>query len=436
MVYLIAQLAAWLLLTAAFAALAGWSFAAWRSADSDAKARRERGALVRGLGALVGDGGAADDTQDLEREREAARRMADVRDGRITELERALEAARGTADEAQARAAELQRHLTAMEADREQAALAAMEVEHATVDTPAPAPIAAPVAPEDDPSLLTWRLRYLEQRVRYLEAGGSDAPAEAEPTLPITTAQPLDAWRARVAEARAEHAENEVRALMTPPPEEGAAEYASPFAANANVDVLLRWRMLYLERRVAYMQARAAEAPAQEAAPSPVAELAPAEAGPDPDIWKWRARYLESRARHFEQRTADAEARPPTIVHLAAPEPVVHAVATPEVDELPPEAPTPAARRAKPPVLQAPRHGAPDDFTLIEGVSLLQQTTLYSLGVFHYDQVAAWSDEHVAWIDNYLRLRGRIDDQEWREQAAALSREGPVAARRLVVEDA
>ncbi|MEZ6022902.1 MAG: hypothetical protein R3C16_05695 [Hyphomonadaceae bacterium] len=80
-------------------------------------------------------------------------------------------------------------------------------------------------------------------------------------------------------------------------------------------------------------------------------------------------------------------------------------------------------------------NGAPDDFTLIEGVSLLQQSTLYSLGVFHFDQIAAWTPENVAWVDNYLRLRGRIEEEEWAEQADDLAREGPAAARRSLQDE-
>jgi NADH-quinone oxidoreductase subunit E len=73
--------------------------------------------------------------------------------------------------------------------------------------------------------------------------------------------------------------------------------------------------------------------------------------------------------------------------------------------------------------------------TLIDGVSLLQQTTLYALGVFHFDQIAAWSEENVAWVDQYLRLQGRIGDEEWLEQAADLAREGPAAARRALQDE-
>jgi NADH-quinone oxidoreductase subunit E len=150
--------------------------------------------------------------------------------------------------------------------------------------------------------------------------------------------------------------------------------------------------------------------------------MAPAEA--ESERWKWRARYLEARVRHLEQRPVQA-ARPTQAFAPAALEP----------EEEAPPAPRAARRGSKPPVLAAARNGAPDDFTLIEGVSLQQQSTLYSIGVFHFDQLAAWTPDHVAWVDNYLRLRGRIEDEEWLEQAQDLAREGPMAARRVAEDE-
>jgi predicted flap endonuclease-1-like 5' DNA nuclease len=235
-----------------------------------------------------------------------------------------------------------------------------------------------------------------------------------------TDAPPVQEWSAREAMARAGFLEEELRrtqADVTPtmPDAEAPDGEAEPFAADADVDMLLRWRLLYLERRVAHLQAASAAEPASVAPPR--------ETQADPDRWKWRARYLEARVRHLEQR-------PPQMIAASA------AVAEQEAEPVRVTAP-PAARRSKPPVLPAARNGAPDDLTLIEGVSLLQQTTLYSLGVFHFEQIAAWSEENVAWVDQYLRLQGRIGEEEWIEQASDLARDGPAAARRaLESEDA
>lgn len=412
MVYLIGQLAGWLLLTAAFSALAGWAFAAQRAAAGDARDRRDREHLIRDLVGMASGEGAKSSGIEHERAIDVARRMSELNNGRITELEQQLAAARARADEASARAAEFERALAAPEQD----VRTAIDVDARPAP---PAPEAEPAPSDDEVALQAWRLRYFEQRVKYLEENGR-APAPLAAIPEPETVPPLQDWQTRIARLEAEHLADELRADSAAPAE---PEGASPFAANADVDTLLRWRMLYLERRVVHLQSELAEEPQSVAAP--IAE--PVETGPDPDRWKWRARYLEARARHLEQRLTETPAPAPTIVRVAAP---VEAPA-----EAPASPPRPATRGAKPPVLSAPRNGAPDDLTLIDGVSLLQQTTLYSLGVFHYDQIAAWAPEHVAWVDNYLRLRGRIDDEEWIEQAADLAREGPSAARRMLEEE-
>lgn len=396
MIWLIAQLAGFLLLTAAFAALAGWAYAASRAAAGDEALKRDRDHLVRDIVALAsGESGAANESVAAEREVDVARRMGEIHISRIAELERQLSAARSSADSAAVQAAELQRQLETRNAPPEVAAV---------VDAP---PAEEPAPDAEAAALQAWRLRYFEQRVRYLEGlTRKPAPAADESALPD--------WRARVAQAEAAHLADELR-KQSASADEGAENGASPFASDADVDVLLRWRMLYLERRVAHLQAQTAAAPA----PAPVEEVALHPAGPDPDRWKWRARYLEARTRHLELRMAQAPVR---VVEAIAP------VADIEEEVSPPE--RPRAPGAKPPMLASARNGAPDDLTLIEGVSLQQQSTFYSLGVFHFDQIAAWTPENVAWVDQYLRLRGRIDDEDWIEQAADLAREGPAAARR------
>ena len=415
MIYLIGQLALPLLLTMLAMAFAGWMFAAERAAPKEAAAKRERENLLRDL-RFTGDGPVE---REVELDAAPTQRLLEIRDGRIAELERALETARARTDEVTSELAATQRGGRLNDLDAaELARLRAAEIERArTVDVEVE-PVKEEPVEDENVALQAWRLRYFEQRVRYLESAPRPAlTPELEPAVEAHNVAPLQEWVAREASARATFLEDELRRAREAPPETEAAPVvaeAEPFAANADVDMLLRWRLLYLERRVAHLQATPA------AQPAPVAPL-PAVVQADPDRWKWRARYLEARVRHLEQR-------PPQVIAAAAAPPEqapVRAVAAP------------AVRRAKPPVLPAARHGAPDDLTLIEGVSLLQQTTLYSLGVFHFDQIAAWSEENVAWVDQYLRLQGRIDEQEWLEQARELAAHGPAAARRaLESEDA
>lgn len=434
MIYLIAHLGGWLLLTAAFAGLAGWAFAARRAAPAEAAARRERDKLMRDLITIgVEEGAPANGlSSELEREADMLRRRAELDAARVTELEHALETARARADEAQGHAAELQRALDRVDSDadeltrlREVAAVAEAD-RNRTVEVEIEPQ--APAAADDDAALQAWRLRYFEQRVRYLEnhGRGASAAAVAAPAALSAPAQDVTAleWRARVAEARVAHLEEEARRAFAAPAEPVEAA-ASPFAADADTDVLLRWRMLYLEKRVAHLQGASVPAAAEPALDS----------APDPDRWKWRARYLEARVRHLEARLEEAPTLAPGIEAAAAAAPLpVAAEVEPEDFELEEEAPqapplVPAGAEERPAPLYSPRGGAPDDLTLIDGVSQLQQTTLNSLGVFHFEQIAAWTPENVAWVDQYLRLRGRIVEEEWVEQAQDLVQGGPDARR-------
>lgn len=427
MMYLIAQLAGWLLLTAVFAGLAGWAFAALRALPGETRLRRERDGLMRDLRAIsaenAGLGGAI--APETERELDTLRRRADLDAARIAEMARALAGARDRAQEAQARVAELERA-----GERQQTQLADLTRTNEEAARAADPVTAAPVV-ETEPALQEWRARYFEQRVRYLEnqtradmqQPAPSPPPEPAPLAALAAVDPAWEWRARTAEARAAHTEQELRAATLAASEPAAAPAEpdageGPFAANAETDMLLRWRMLYLEKRVAYLQG-------EQVAAAPEPEPAAAMESEEGERWKWRARYLEARTRHLEQRLAEAPIAPSEPPSEPAPEP--SAAAAPE----PPPLPPPTIQGERPPKLAAPRGGLPDDLTLIEGVSGIQQRTLNSLGVFHFDQIAAWNPAHVAWVDRYLRLRGRIAEEEWVEQAHDLATHGVEAVRRL-----
>ncbi len=456
MMYLIGKLSLSLLVAVLGGAMLGWGYAARRGAPARAALRRERDGLVRDLAKLAGgEGDEAREEARLEAERamEAERAHARIRESRIAELERALDNARGRHGEVEEELSLLRQRAERAEAEAEEskrlhARIAELEAARAAEI----ATYSESAAALQQQQLQTWRLRYFEQRVRYLEglrlaAPPATPPAPQTPSPVRAAAPPTLEWRAREAEARARYLEEALRATSgaasrpTAAPSEATAE-VEPFAANADVDVLLRWRLLYLERRVAHLQeeraARAAAESARAAQSLPAEPPAAVAAAPDPDRWMWRARYLEARVRHLEQRVAAASVPQAEAVQevLTPLEPSPQA--TPETTDeaqLPREPSPPAHERRKPIVLTAPRNGAPDDLTLIESVSQLQQSTLYALGIFHYDQIAAWTPENIAWVDNYFRLRGRIEEEEWIEQAEALARGGPAAARRVLEEE-
>lgn len=74
--------------------------------------------------------------------------------------------------------------------------------------------------------------------------------------------------------------------------------------------------------------------------------------------------------------------------------------------------------------LSAPRGGAADDLKLIKGIGRQNEERLHGLGVWHFDQIAAWSQENIDWVGSYLAFPGRIEREQWVMQAAQLARGG------------
>ncbi|MEM7422757.1 MAG: NADH:ubiquinone oxidoreductase [Pseudomonadota bacterium] len=89
-----------------------------------------------------------------------------------------------------------------------------------------------------------------------------------------------------------------------------------------------------------------------------------------------------------------------------------------------PPAPEPAPATgspAKPVGLDGPRGGAPDDLTVLRGVGPALAKLCNDLGYYHYDQIAAWNDDEVAWVDANLEgFKGRVTRDEWVAQAKEL----------------
>ncbi len=84
----------------------------------------------------------------------------------------------------------------------------------------------------------------------------------------------------------------------------------------------------------------------------------------------------------------------------------------------------PEAEGTKPALLTAARGGQPDDLKLIKGVGPKLERLLHELGVYHYDQIAAWTETEIAWVDARLKFKGRIEREDWVAQARALAGKG------------
>ncbi|MGR3469169.1 MAG: 50S ribosomal protein L21 [Shimia sp.] len=117
------------------------------------------------------------------------------------------------------------------------------------------------------------------------------------------------------------------------------------------------------------------------------------------------ARYTTNRAEQADMkaRVADGEAKEKPV---SAPESV-------------------AAEDAQRPgnLLTEAREGGPDDLKKISGVGPKLEGVLHDNGVFHFDQIAAWGPEEIAYMNDKLSFKGRIERDNWIEQAEKFAAE-------------
>ena len=91
---------------------------------------------------------------------------------------------------------------------------------------------------------------------------------------------------------------------------------------------------------------------------------------------------------------------------------------------VPKAAPAAEVAEVQPESLSAAREGGPDNLKLLKGVGPKLEQTLHGLGFYHFDQIAAWTDAEVAWVDTRLKFKGRIQRDGWIEQAKVLAAGG------------
>ena len=89
----------------------------------------------------------------------------------------------------------------------------------------------------------------------------------------------------------------------------------------------------------------------------------------------------------------------------------------------------PAAKKAAPKkaaaaagALFAAQDGEPDDLKLISGVGPVLEKKLHGLGITKFAQVAAFTADDIAKVDDALSFKGRIERDNWLDQAAELAK--------------
>lgn len=103
------------------------------------------------------------------------------------------------------------------------------------------------------------------------------------------------------------------------------------------------------------------------------------------------------------------------------PEPYVEQAAEPEPEPENAAEDDPADEQAPQP-MEEPADGG-DDLRRISGVGPKIEGLLHEMGIWRYSQIAAFTPAEVAWVDERLRFKGRIDREDWIGQAKAFAAE-------------
>ncbi len=127
-----------------------------------------------------------------------------------------------------------------------------------------------------------------------------------------------------------------------------------------------------------------------------------------------------ARGRDATTRISRLEAELAAITPVSAPR--VEPVATPTV-AAPVAAESTGTRPAR---LDTPRGGTPDDLKRIKGIGPKLEALCNRLGFWHFEQIAGWSADEIAWVDaNLEAFKGRVTRDDWVAQARILAAETP-----------
>jgi predicted flap endonuclease-1-like 5' DNA nuclease len=122
-----------------------------------------------------------------------------------------------------------------------------------------------------------------------------------------------------------------------------------------------------------------------------------------------------------EEVPAVAAALPDEIPAVAAepPEEVPVAVAEPAPVAVIPLPAPPIAEPGDLVGLAEPRNGAKNNLKEIKGIGPKIESRLNDLGVFHFDQIAAWDQTTITLVETQLGFKGRVGRENWVAQSKA-----------------
>ena len=131
-------------------------------------------------------------------------------------------------------------------------------------------------------------------------------------------------------------------------------------------------------------------------------------------VGSWRKRFDEEAAKAAAAAAAPAPA-PAAPAPAPAPAPAAAAPVPKAADET-------VSDDHKPVLLSQAREGKADDLKLIWGVGPKLETMLHGMGVFHFDQIAGWTEMNLKWVDQNLgSFKGRAVRDDWIGQSKKLA---------------
>ena len=83
-------------------------------------------------------------------------------------------------------------------------------------------------------------------------------------------------------------------------------------------------------------------------------------------------------------------------------------------DEMPEAEEEPAK---KPELLSSPRNGEKDALTKIKGLGPKLEEKLNTAGIYHFDQIASWTEADFEWLEVNTTFAGRAKKDDWVSQA-------------------
>jgi predicted flap endonuclease-1-like 5' DNA nuclease len=242
---------------------------------------------------------------------------------------------------------------------------------------------------------------YYRKSASAIATPVADQPAATEPKIEVTPREQADSGSERFGSALAGGASV---AASAPAPasasEPAPAEPAAPPAPKEDRKLVFPPMVQKVESSEPELEpAQAPSVPEPMPAPQPAASVPVLDPAAEP---------------------APPPAPAPTLVAEAEP--------TPVQDGAPPARDMSHLRSVRSEALRGPEasrpSGAADDLKRIRGIGVLIEKKLTSLGVTSYEQVANWTGADIERVSQILDFKGRIERENWIEQARILATGG------------